>query len=229
VTKTSSGWRAESPERDARPKETSGVWWKLIPREGKFFEMFNTMAENADATAALLVEMMESFDRLPDRASAIKGKEHLGDTLIHDLIRKLNSTFVTPLDREDIHRLASSMDDIVDLSDAAANKVILFDIQNRIEGAAELARVVKQQTTQIRLAVHALVDPKRILDHCIEIHRLENEGDRVFQDAIGRLFKLETNPIQLIKTKEVLEALERATDTCEDVANVLEGIMVKNA
>jgi len=205
------------------------VWRKLIPREGKFFEMFNTMAENADATAALLVEMMESFDHLPDRASAIKGKEHLGDTLIHDLIRKLNSTFVTPLDREDIHRLASSIDDIIDLSDAAANKVILFDIRNRIEGAAELARVVKHQTAQLRLAVRALVDPKRILDHCIEIHRLENEGDRVFQEAIGRLFKLETNPIQLIKTKEVLEALERATDTCEDVANVLEGIMVKNA
>ncbi|HEV8335428.1 MAG TPA: DUF47 family protein [Candidatus Polarisedimenticolia bacterium] len=205
------------------------MWRKLIPREGKFFEMFNTMAENADATAALLVEMMESFDRLPDRASAIKGKEHLGDTLIHDLIRKLNSTFVTPLDREDIHHLASSMDDIVDLSDAAANKVILFDIRNRIEGAAELARVVKLQTAQIRLAVRALVDPKRILDHCIEIHRLENEGDRVFQEAMARLFKLETDPIQLIKTKEVLEALERATDTCEDAANVLEGIMVKNA
>jgi hypothetical protein len=121
------------------------------------------------------------------------------------------------------------MDDIVDLSDAAANKVILFDIRNRIEGAAELARVVKLQTAQIRLAVRALVDPKRILDHCIEIHRLENEGDRVFQEAMARLFKLETDPIQLIKTKEVLEALERATDTCEDAANVLEGIMVKNA
>jgi len=205
------------------------VWRKIIPREEKFFEMFNTMAENADATVALLVEMMEDFDNLRDRASSIKGKEHLGDTHIHDLIRKLNSTFVTPMDREDIHHLASAIDDIIDLSDAAANKVILFDIHGKIHGAPELARILKLQTVQICKAVRALPDQRRILEQCIEIHRLENEGDRVFQDAIGRLFKEETDPIHLIKLKEVLEALERATDTCEDVANVLEGIMVKNA
>jgi len=205
------------------------VWRKIIPREEKFFEMFNTMAANADATVALLVEMMEDFDNLSDRASTIKGKEHLGDTQIHDLVRKLNSTFVTPMDREDIHHLASAMDDIIDLADAAANKVILFDIHTKIHGAPELARILKLQTIQICKAVKSLQDQDRILEQCIEIHRLENEGDRVFQEAIGRLFKEETDPIHLIKIKEVLEALERATDTCEDVANVLEGIMVKNA
>ena len=205
------------------------MWRKIIPREEKFFEMFNTMAANADATVALLVEMMEDFDNLSDRASTIKGKEHLGDTQIHDLVRKLNSTFVTPMDREDIHHLASAMDDIIDLADAAANKVILFDIHTKIHGAPELARILKLQTVQICKAVKSLQDQDRILEQCIEIHRLENEGDRVFQEAIGRLFKEEANPIQLIKYKEVLEALERATDTCEDVANVLEGIMVKNA
>ena len=205
------------------------MWRKIIPREEKFFEMFNTMAANADATVALLVEMMEDFDNLSDRASTIKGKEHLGDTQIHDLVRKLNSTFVTPMDREDIHHLASAMDDIIDLADAAANKVILFDIHTKIHGAPELARILKLQTVQICKAVKSLQDQDRILEQCIEIHRLENEGDRIFQEAIGRLFKEETDPIHLIKIKEVLEALERATDTCEDVANVLEGIMVKNA
>lgn len=205
------------------------MWRKIIPREEKFFEMFNTMAANADATVALLVEMMENFDNLSDRASAIKGKEHLGDTQIHDLVRKLNSTFVTPMDREDIHHLASAIDDIIDLADAAANKVILFDIHGKIHGAPELARILKLQTVQICKAMQALPDQRRLLEQCIEIHRLENEGDRVFQEAIGRLFKEETDPIHLIKLKETLEALERATDTCEDVANVLEGIMVKNA
>ena len=205
------------------------MWRKIIPREEKFFEMFNNMAENADATVALLVEMMEDFNDLRDRASTIKGKEHLGDTQIHDLVRKLNSTFITPMDREDIHHLASAIDDIVDLADAASNKVVLFDIHAKIHGAPELARILKLQTVQICKAVRSLQNQDRILEQCIEIHRLENEGDRVFQEAIGRLFKEEPNPIQLIKYKEVLEALERATDTCEDVANVLEGIMVKNA
>jgi len=205
------------------------VWRRIIPRDENFFEMFNSMAANADATVALLVEMMEEYNNLRDRASVIKGKEHLGDTLIHDLVRKLNSTFVTPMDREDIHHLASAMDDIIDLADAAANKVILFDIHTRIHGAPELARILKLQTVQICKAVKSLQERDRILEQCIEIHRLENEGDRIFQEAIGRLFKEETDPIHLIKIKEVLEALERATDTCEDVANVLEGIMVKNA
>ena len=205
------------------------MWRRIIPRDENFFEMFNSMAANADATVALLVEMMEEYNNLRDRASVIKGKEHLGDTLIHDLVRKLNSTFVTPMDREDIHHLASAMDDIIDLADAAANKVILFDIHTKIHGAPELARILKLQTVQICKAVKSLQERDRILEQCIEIHRLENEGDRVFQEAIGRLFKEEPNPIQLIKYKEVLEALERATDTCEDVANVLEGIMVKNA
>jgi len=203
--------------------------WKIIPREEKFFEMFNTMAEYAEATVSLLVEMMEKFDNLHDRASAIKGKEHLGDTLIHDLIRKLNSTFVTPMDREDIHKLASSMDDIIDLVDAAASRVILFDITEPVDGAPELARILRLQTQEIQKAVRALPEQSRILERCVEIHRLENEGDRVFQEAIGRLFKTEKDPIELIKRKEVLESLEEAADTCEDVANVLEGIVVKNA
>jgi uncharacterized protein Yka (UPF0111/DUF47 family) len=202
---------------------------RLIPREEKFFEMFNSMAEIAEDTAGLLAEMMESFDNLRDRASAIKGKEHLGDSQIHDLLRKLNSTFITPMDREDIHHLASAIDDIIDLADATANRVVVFDIQGKIHGAAELARVLKLQTKQIRKAVASLPEQDRIMEQCIEIHRLENEGDQIFQEAMARLFKEETDPIRLIKLKEVLESLERATDTCEDAANVLEGIIVKNA
>jgi uncharacterized protein Yka (UPF0111/DUF47 family) len=202
---------------------------RLIPREEKFFEMFNSMAKIADDTAGLLAEMMESFNDLPARASAIKNKEHLGDDQIHDLLRKLNSTFITPMDREDIHHLASAIDDIIDLADAVAIRVVLFDIQGKIHGAAELARVLSLQTRQIRKAVESLPKQDRILEQCMEIHRLENEGDQIFQEAIARLFREETDPIRLIKLKEVLEVLERATDTCEDAANVLEGIIVKNA
>ena len=200
--------------------------WRIIPREEKFFDMFNTMAQNADATAALLVEMMESFDKLQERAFAIKGKEHLGDSQIHDLITKLNSTFITPMDREDIHQLASAIDDIIDL---AANKVVIFDHHEKIHGAPELARVLRLQTQEIAKAVRALREQDRILERCIEVHRLENEADRVFQEAIAKLFREEKDPIRLIKIKEILESIERATDTCEDAANVLEAIIVKNA
>ena len=203
--------------------------WRIIPREEKFFDMFNTMAQNADATAALLVEMMESFDKLQERAFAIKGKEHLGDSQIHDLITKLNSTFITPMDREDIHQLASAIDDIIDLADAAANKEVIFDHHEKIHGAPELARVLRLQTQEIAKAVRALREQDRILERCIEVHRLENEADRVFQEAIAKLFREEKDPIRLIKIKEILESIERATDTCEDAANVLEAIIVKNA
>jgi uncharacterized protein len=203
--------------------------WKIIPREEKFFDMFNIMAENANDTAALLVEMMESFDRLQERAFAIKGKEHLGDSQIHDLITRLNSTFITPMDREDIHQLASAIDDIIDLADAAANKVVIFDHHEKIAAAPELARVLRLQTQELAKAVRALPQQDRILESCIEVHRLENEADRIFQEAIRKLFREEKDPIQLIKIKEILESIERATDTCEDVANVLEAITVKNA
>jgi len=203
--------------------------WTIIPKEEKFFEMFNTMAENANATAVLLVEMMESFDNLQERAFAIKGKEHLGDTQIHDLITKLNSTFITPMDREDIHQLGSAIDDIIDLADAAANKVVIFDHHEKIEGAPELARVLNLQTEELQRALKALPRQDRILDRCVEVHRLENEADRIFQEAIRKLFREEKDPIRLIKIKEILESIERATDTCEDVANVLEAIIVKNA
>ena len=205
------------------------MWRKLIPREGKFFDMFNAMAENADQTAALLVEMMEHFDRLEERASAIKSKEHLGDTQIHDLITKLNSTFITPLDREDIHELASAIDDIIDLADASAGKIIIFDHHEKIDGGADLARVLRRQTQQIVNAVKDLQKRDGMLERCLEVHRLENEADRIFQAALGKLFRVEKDPIRLIKIKEILEALERATDSCEDAANVLEAITVKNA
>ena len=203
--------------------------WKIIPREEKFFDMFNVMAENANDTAALLVEMMESFDRLQERAFAIKGKEHLGDSQIHDLITRLNSTFITPMDREDIHLLASAIDDIIDLADAAANKVVIFDHHEKIAAAPELARVLRLQTQELAKAVRGLPKQDRILESCIEVHRLENEADRIFQEAIRKLFREEKDPIRLIKIKEILESIERATDTCEDVANVLEAITVKNA
>ena len=133
------------------------------------------------------------------------------------------------MDREDIHQLASAIDDIIDLADAAANKVVIFDHHEKIAAAPELARVLRLQTQELAKAVRGLPKQDRTLESCIEVHRLENEADRIFQDAIRKLFREEKDPIRLIKIKEILESIERATDTCEDVANVLEAITVKNA
>jgi uncharacterized protein Yka (UPF0111/DUF47 family) len=199
------------------------------PGEGNLFEIFDSMAENADATVGLLTEMMERFDNLSDRASAIRGKEHLGDSHIQDLVERLNSPHLTAADREDLQLLASAIDDVIDLADAAAGRMALFDIQGKIYGAAELARVLRLQTRHIRKAVESLPAQEGMLGPCREIHRLENEGDRILQEAVGRLLREEVDPIGLIKRKEVLESLERATNTCQDVATVLESIGLKCA
>jgi len=202
--------------------------FRLIPREERFYNDFQALADELKRGARLLEEMLAPDHPKWDTAYEIKEVEHKCDFLTHEIIQRLNRTFVTPLDREDIHALARSLDDVMDAIDAAATLVRLYRLDNVRFGARELAQIVTTSTQQVRLALEALEQNKGLITHAVEINRLENEADRVHQQAVSRLFDDERDPLVVIKWKETLDLLEDATDRCEDVANVLEGVMVKH-
>ncbi len=203
--------------------------FRLIPKEEKFFEDFVAMAEQIDRGAALLVEMLAPEMPVWDKADEIKEVEHKCDFLTHEVIQRLHKTFVTPLDREDIHAMARSLDDVIDAIDDCAGIVRLYQISKVRSDARDLSRIIKSSTAQVVSAMKALGKKQGISDCAVEINRLENEADRAHQAALRRLFEEEKDAIQIIKWKEILDFLEGATDRCEDVANVLEGIVVKHA
>jgi len=202
--------------------------FRLIPREEKFYGDFLTMADELTKGAQLLEEMLAGEKPIWDKADEIKEVEHKCDFLTHELIQRLNRTFVTPIDREDIHALVRSLDDVMDAIDASAAVIRLYRLDTIRPGARELAKGISASTVVIRLALAALEQAKGVNAHGVEINRLENEADRVHQQAVVRLFDEEPNPIVVIKWKEALDFLEQATDRCEDVANVIESIMVKH-
>jgi predicted phosphate transport protein (TIGR00153 family) len=202
--------------------------FRLIPREERFYADFQALADELKRGAALLEEMVAPDHPKWDKADEIKEVEHKCDFLTHEIIQRLNRTFVTPLDREDIHALARSLDDVMDAIDASASLVRLYRLESVRFGARELAQIITASTHQVRLALEALEQHKGLITHAVEINRLENEADRVHQQAVSRLFDDERDPLTVIKWKETLDFLEDATDRCEDVANVLEGVMVKH-
>ena len=202
---------------------------RLIPRETKFFEMFTEMARNLIEGARLMKSLLENYRDVPSQVAKLKDIEHRGDEMTHAVLRKLNQTFITPFDREDIHRLASSIDDVLDLLNAAGDRMIVYKISSVPPETAKLAALILQQSEEIERAVAGLEKQQHVLEHCVEINRLENEADRITRDAVGHLFDTEKDPIQLIKIKELFETLELATDKAEDAANVLEGVILKNA
>ena len=202
--------------------------FRLIPREEKFYEDFKMMADQLRVGARMLEQMFAVDPPAADKANEIKEVEHQCDFLTHEIIQRLNKTFVTPIDREDIHELAKTLDDVMDAIDSAAALIPLYRIDRVRPGARELTRVILQQTGEIRAAVEALENRKGVLERAIEINRLENEADRIHKHAIGQLFDEETNPIIVLKWKEILDVLEEATDACEDVANLLENVVVKH-
>jgi uncharacterized protein len=204
------------------------VAFRLIPREEKFYSDFQALAVELYGGAKLLEAMLAPDRPLWDKADAIKAVEHKCDSITHDVIQRLNRTFVTPLDREDIHELARSLDDVMDAIDAAAAVVRLYRLESVRYGARELAQIITAATAQIPPALDALEQHKGLITHAVEINSLENEADRIHQEAVSRLFDDERDPIVVIKWKETLDFLEAATDRCEDVANVLEGVMVKH-
>jgi uncharacterized protein len=205
------------------------VAFRLIPREHRFFDDFQALAQEIQRGAALLEDMLRPERPLWDKADEIKEVEHNCDFLTHEIIKRLHRTFVTPLDREDIHAMASSLDDVIDAIDASAAIVRLYQIQHVRADARELARMISQSTAQIVSATKALGGKGNVSQFAVEINRLENEADRAHQDGVRRLFEEERDPVAIMKWKEILDYLEQATDRCEDVANVLESVVVKHA
>jgi uncharacterized protein len=202
--------------------------FRLIPREEKFFADFQALADELKRGARLLEDMLAPEHPAWEKADEIKEAEHKCDQLTHEIIQRLNRTFVTPLDREDIFNLARSLDDVMDAIDAAASLVRLYRLESVRVGARELARIVTASTDQVRLAVGAMQEHKGLMPHAIEVNRLENEADRVHHQAVSKLFEEERDPLTIIKWKEMFDFLEDASDRCEDVANVIEGVMVKH-
>lgn len=200
----------------------------LIPRDTSFFQMFSAMSDNVIAGARTLVDLFADYRDVERKIDEIHRIEHQGDDLTHAIITKLNQTFITPFDREDIHQLASKLDDVLDFIYAAAARLVMYRITAPPRAAGELAKIILKQTQELQRAVSLMQKNGNILAHCVEINRLENEADVVSQQAIARLFEREQDPINLIKIKELLECLERATDKAEDVANVLETVVLKN-
>ncbi|MEW6713493.1 MAG: DUF47 family protein [Nitrospirota bacterium] len=204
---------------------------KFFPKETDFFVMFDKAARNLNKGAALLVEMMEDLNNAERKSKEIYEVEQEGDMLTHEVMRRLNKTFITPLDREDIHALISRIDDVLDLIWASADRATLFKIKDSTPEAVELSKCILSTTEVITKAVTSLKEKKYsyIQEYCIEINRLENAADKIFREALARLFENTKDPILVIKWKNIYENLEDATDICEDVANILESIVLKHA
>ncbi len=204
---------------------------RLFPKEIDFFEIFEKSASNLTKASSLLVSLMENFDNIEEKAKEIYEVEQDGDMLTHDIMKKLNKTFITPIDREDIHALASRMDDILDLIWGGVDRLVVFKIKEPTKEALEIAKDLHRTTEVVEKTIKELrgKNYSHIQEHCIEINRLENKIDRTFRDALGKMFDDMKDPLLIIKWKEIYEHLEDASDRCEDVANVLEGIVLKNA
>lgn len=201
----------------------------LIPKDTTFFEMFSEMSDNLIAGARAMVDLFTDYRDIDAKIAEVRRIERMGDEMTHAVMTKLNQTFITPFDREDIHELASSLDDVLDFINAAGARILMYRITNPPSAALDLARLILLQSQELQRALSLLRKNSEILTHCVEINRLENEADLVSRAAIARLFEEEKDPITLIKTKELLEFLEMATDKAEDVANVLETVVLKNA
>ena len=202
---------------------------RLLPRQSRVFSDFIAFSEHIRHAAVLLEEMLAGAPPAWGKADEVKSVEHTCDALTRDIIHRLLRAFVTPLDREDIHQLARSLDDVVDAIDASAARIRLYRVTEVRAEACDLARIITASADQVVRAITALEGRHGVAAAAVEINRLENEADRVYQVAVGRLFADETNPIAVLKWKEIFDILESATDRCEDVANVVEGLVVKHA
>jgi len=204
----------------------------FIPREEKFFVLFQESAQNVVKAAQGLKSLVDDWDNVEGRVSEITELEHYGDTITHQIMAQLNRTFVTPFDREDMALLAHSMDDVTDFIHAAADAMLIYKVNRPAQRAKELADIIVQAVAELERAVSQLqhrTELKRVMTRCVEINRLENMADRVFRSAMAELFNDSPDIAQVIKWREIYEHMESATDRCEDVANVLEGVALKHA
>lgn len=201
---------------------------RFLPKETKFFDLFAELSTSLNAGAMLLRNILEDPREVRARVERMQEIEHEGDRATHAIIAKLNQTFITPFDREDIHRLASSLDDVLDFVNAAALRLVMYKIAQPGPAAAELAGIIVLQAEELAKGVSLLEKNNGVIKHCDEVNRLEDDADNVSRKAIAELFESEKDPIQLIKMKELYEVLEYATDKAEDAANVLEAIVLKS-
>jgi len=208
------------------------MFGRLMPTEGKFFDMFNQHAELCVKGAKEMVGLMTNFDDLENRVHAIESLEKQADKITYTAVDLLHKTFITPLDRDDIHKLITKMDDILDLMEDAAQTVSLYDLHSVTPEAKRLAELVLACTEKVKDAVALLSNmdnARQIVGICEEIDRLESDADHVMRAAMSKLFRDEPDVRNLIKMKAIYEILETVTDRCEDVANIIEGIIVENA
>jgi uncharacterized protein len=202
---------------------------RLIPRDTAFFAMFEQLSKRLTAAARLLAGLFAEPTRLDHFVSAIKLVEHEADTITHDIIARIDQTFVTPFDREDIHLLASRLDNVVDLVDGTARRAAMFHLTDVHEAAKKICEVLIRATDAIEAAVAHMRDVRFVVEKGREIKLREEEGDALYHEAVGELFRGTPDPLEVIKWKELYDTLERALDQCEDVSNVLESIALKHA
>ena len=203
--------------------------FNFSPHKEKFFDLFRQSAENTAEGAKVLNDMLDHYDNPQESWKKLKDIEHEGDRITHRTIRSLNQTFLTPIDGEDIHALTTALDNVIDAIEAAASRMVLFKIDRPTPEALELCETIVTSTEQLVKAVSHMPRLDDIDEYCIEINRLENAADDIYRKAIGSLFANGTSPLDVIKWLDIYEILESATDRCEDVANILETIGLKNS
>jgi predicted phosphate transport protein (TIGR00153 family) len=204
--------------------------FKLFPREVRFYDLFEQQAQHILNAAGLLHDLVHNFTDARAKLHAINEVEHQGDQITHEIVRRLNTTFITPLDREDIHALASRLDDVLDYMEAAAERLVVYRIKEPTSAARAMATVIVEIARATDRAVRCLrtMDPG-FHEQAVEVNRLENTADKILRDSLAELFEQQADPIEVIKWKEIYETMEIVTDRCEDVANVIEGIILKMA
>jgi len=205
---------------------------RLLPHDGSFFDSFEALGKNTVEGCRALLALLENAVDLDSQAQRIAHIEEECDNITHQVIAQLHKTFITPLDRNDIYRLTTKMDDIMDYVDAVADRYALYELPTSNRDLSEMCRCLVASAENVLKALQGLrnlKDPQAILDHCIEINRQENVADKILRSALANLFKTERDPVLLMKWKEVFETMEATTDRCEDVANVIEGIVLENS
>jgi predicted phosphate transport protein (TIGR00153 family) len=205
---------------------------RFLPRDEDFFGLFERHAALTVEGAREMRRLVQGGQNIRELASRIKELEHETDVITHSCVERLHRTFITPFDRDDIHRLITRMDDVMDFIESAAIAVMLYELTEMTDPARQLADVLVRSTEAVAIAVKGLKtvkQPQAILDACIEVNRLENEGDEILRSALADLFRGATDTLLVLKWKEVYEALENATDRCEDVANIIEGVVLEHA
>ena len=203
----------------------------LFPSKIDFFEMFDRSLENLSRAANVLVDMFNNFEHFEKRAKAIYEYEQEGDMITHEIMKELNKTFLTPIDREDIHALASRVDDVLDLIWAAVDRMVVYRIDKPTPEVISIAEDLQMTTDILKKALRELRTKQytHVQEHCIEINRLENRIDRKYRDALGKLLNDNHDPVYIIKWKDIYQLFEDASDRAEDIANILEGIVLKYA